>query len=147
MQKWIDAYPAVDVPGAIKRFAAWCQANPKQRKTRMGVERAINTWLAKDQNNASRPPPASRFNDDKPVKQQSRGMSPDEVRHCWAADRIMEGKLNGLPVEMSGDFRFNLWDLCDEIIEKVRKFRAHCPERTIRSACFGEVHAAVRQRF
>lgn len=43
-------YPAVDVPQTLREIRAWCVANPKRRKTRSGVLRFVNNWLAKEQN-------------------------------------------------------------------------------------------------
>ena len=45
-------YPAVDVPQTLREIRAWCVSNPKRRKTRSGVLRFVNGWLAKEQNNA-----------------------------------------------------------------------------------------------
>lgn len=47
-------YPAVDVMQAYRSMRAWLLSNPKNRKTRSGISRFVNGWLAKDQN-SSRP--------------------------------------------------------------------------------------------
>lgn len=44
-------YPAVDVPGAMRKIRAWCIANPTQRKTRRGAMRFVNAWLSREQDN------------------------------------------------------------------------------------------------
>lgn len=44
-----DLYPAVDVPQALRNIRGWALANPAKRKTRAGVRRFVNAWLAKDQ--------------------------------------------------------------------------------------------------
>ncbi len=44
-----DLYPAVDVPQALRNIRGWALANPTKRKTRGGVRRFVNAWLAKDQ--------------------------------------------------------------------------------------------------
>lgn len=43
-------YPAVDVKQALRNMKAWLMSNPKNRKTKSGIKRFINGWLAKDQN-------------------------------------------------------------------------------------------------
>lgn len=51
---WSQAFPAVNVPQALGAMAAWLAANPKNRKTRNGVERFVVGWLSKEQNRAPR---------------------------------------------------------------------------------------------
>lgn len=46
---WKEAYPAVDVEQELKRMIAWLDNNPAKRKTRRGIERFINNWLARTQ--------------------------------------------------------------------------------------------------
>jgi hypothetical protein len=42
-------YPAVDVMQALRSMRAWSVANPTKRKTKTGVLRFVNAWLAKEQ--------------------------------------------------------------------------------------------------
>jgi hypothetical protein len=49
---WCEAYPAVDVLQQLREMREWAKANPKLRKTRSGIRRAINTWLSKEQDKA-----------------------------------------------------------------------------------------------
>lgn len=46
---WEETYPAVDVKGELKRMIAWLDSNPTKRKTRRGVKKFINGWLARTQ--------------------------------------------------------------------------------------------------
>lgn len=46
---WQDLYPAVDVMQALKSMKGWLLANERKRKTRSGIKRFINAWLAKEQ--------------------------------------------------------------------------------------------------
>jgi len=51
-------YPGVDVRDELRRIRAWNLANPRRRKTKNGIRRHINTWLATAQDRArSRTPP------------------------------------------------------------------------------------------
>lgn len=45
-----ECYPAVDIMQELRNMKAWCISNPPKRKTRNGVGRFINNWLAKAQN-------------------------------------------------------------------------------------------------
>lgn len=49
IEKWKSAYPAVDIEQELRKMGAWLDANPTKRKTKRGVDRFINTWLAKEQ--------------------------------------------------------------------------------------------------
>lgn len=46
---WRETYPAVDVEQELRRMIAWLDSNPTKRKTRRGIERFINSWLARTQ--------------------------------------------------------------------------------------------------
>lgn len=46
---WQETYPAVDVEQELRRMIAWLDSNPTKRKTRKGIDRFINNWLAKTQ--------------------------------------------------------------------------------------------------
>lgn len=48
-QEWAGLYPAVDVIQQLRNMKGWLDANPTRRKTRKGVLRFINSWLAKEQ--------------------------------------------------------------------------------------------------
>jgi len=46
---WRETYPAVDIEQELRRMIAWLDSNPTKRKTRKGIERFINNWLARTQ--------------------------------------------------------------------------------------------------
>jgi hypothetical protein len=50
VDQWAELYPAVDVPQVLREIKGWSLANPKKRKTKTGVNRFINAWLAREQN-------------------------------------------------------------------------------------------------
>jgi hypothetical protein len=56
VEEFRKAYPAVDVDAQIRSMRAWSISNPKLRKTKTGMLRFINGWLAKEQDR-SRPRP------------------------------------------------------------------------------------------
>ena len=45
-------YPAVNAEQELRNIIGWCNANPKNRKTRSGVMRFINNWFSRTQNSA-----------------------------------------------------------------------------------------------
>lgn|SRR5512145_57304 len=46
---WNKLYPAVDILQQLRNMYGWLDSNPKQRKTRAGIKRFVNRWLAKEQ--------------------------------------------------------------------------------------------------
>ena len=70
VQKYRELYPGIDVMQEIRKMIGWCDANPKNRKTKSGVKRFINSWLSRAQDRAPRqnyaqeppviPPPSNR---------------------------------------------------------------------------------------
>lgn len=48
-QEWAGLYPAVDVIQQLRGMRGWLDANPQKRKTRRGIRKFINGWLAKEQ--------------------------------------------------------------------------------------------------
>lgn len=49
-QEWAALYPAVDIMQQLRSMRGWINANPAKRKTKSGIGRFINGWLAKEQN-------------------------------------------------------------------------------------------------
>ena len=47
--EWAGLYPAVDVMQQLRSMKGWLDSNPTKRKTRGGILRFINGWLAKEQ--------------------------------------------------------------------------------------------------
>ena len=52
IDKWSAAYPAVDVIVQIRKMSAWLDANPKNKKTRAGINRFVVSWLGRTQDKA-----------------------------------------------------------------------------------------------
>ena len=49
IEQWQDLYPAVDVLQALRSMRGWLLANKTRRKTKNGISRFIQHWLAKEQ--------------------------------------------------------------------------------------------------
>lgn len=47
--EWQEIYPAVDVPQELRKMVGWARSNPSMRKTKKGINRFINNWLAREQ--------------------------------------------------------------------------------------------------
>lgn len=50
LSEWIKLYPSVDILQELRAMRGWLIANPTRRKTKSGILRFINSWLAKRQN-------------------------------------------------------------------------------------------------
>lgn len=50
VKEYKELYPSVDVEQALRSMKGWCISNPAKRKTRSGICRFINSWLAREQN-------------------------------------------------------------------------------------------------
>ena len=59
VDKWKSLYPAVDILSELRKMAGWCDANPSRRKTKTGIQRFINGWLAKEQDKGGKQRPGS----------------------------------------------------------------------------------------
>ena len=61
VELWRDLYPAVDVMQELRNMKGWLMGNPKKRKTKSGIGRFIQAWLAKEQDNPrASPQPSAR---------------------------------------------------------------------------------------
>ena len=58
---WKDLYQAVDVMQELRKMKGWADANPSKRKTRGGIKRFINGWLAKEQDKYHGPQGGGQF--------------------------------------------------------------------------------------
>lgn len=62
-EKYVEAYPSVDVMQQIKIMALWCENNPTKRKTRRCAPSFITGWLNREQKSIS----------DLKIKEESKG--------------------------------------------------------------------------
>lgn len=52
VREFAELYPAIDVLQQLRAVKAWTISNPKNRKTRSGAMRFVNSWLSRAQNQA-----------------------------------------------------------------------------------------------
>ncbi|WP_195395353.1 hypothetical protein [Holdemania sp. 1001302B_160321_E10] len=50
VDQFAELYPAVDIMQELRNMKGWLINNPERRKTKSGINRFINRWLAKAQN-------------------------------------------------------------------------------------------------
>lgn len=71
-QEWAGLYPAVDVIQQLRNMRGWLLNNPAKKKTRRGITRFINGWLAREQDKGGYVRTGSAFGPpdrvDKPAK-------------------------------------------------------------------------------
>ena len=80
--EWTNLYPAVDVMQSLRNMKGWCISNPAKRKTRKGIQRFINNWLASEQNKGG----TARYGTSQP-SQRSPGVEEyADMARRWAAD-------------------------------------------------------------
>lgn len=48
--EWKELYPNVDILQELRNMKGWLNSNPTKRKTKSGILRFINSWLAREQN-------------------------------------------------------------------------------------------------
>jgi hypothetical protein len=49
VDEWQSLYPAVEIISELRKMLGWLNANPTKRKTKHGILRFVNNWLAKQQ--------------------------------------------------------------------------------------------------
>lgn len=85
--EWSELYPAVDVMQELRSMKGWLNSNPTKRKTRSGIKRFINSWLAREQNKGG----SAASNRQAPQKAARRDPM-DELRDLHDAFSAEEGR-------------------------------------------------------
>ena len=52
VETWKSIYPAVNIEQELRNMFGWLDSNPKNRKTKSGIRRFINSWLSRSQDRA-----------------------------------------------------------------------------------------------
>ena len=63
-------YASVNVANEFKKIRAWCLSNPTKRKTKNGVKRFVNAWLAREQDKPKRTDVMPSYMDTPPDDEQ-----------------------------------------------------------------------------
>lgn len=69
-----ELYPNVNVMQELRNILGWLESNPTKRKTRLGIARFINNWLAKEQDKGNNP-------NDKRVKNKTNDFTEDYINN------------------------------------------------------------------
>lgn len=77
---WQIAYPAVDVRRVLAQIRSWVINNPSKRKTATGMNRFVDSWLAREQNRGGSH--AANQPGYRPSNHSGGGLSHDDV--TWA---------------------------------------------------------------
>ena len=84
--KWAELYPAVDIIQELKKMVGWLDSNPTKRKTKRGINRFINNWLASAQDKGGNRKYVGQYqNQTSQMLEQSYEMISD-----WAIKKEME---------------------------------------------------------
>ncbi|MCR9495513.1 helix-turn-helix domain-containing protein [Vibrio alginolyticus] len=57
IDRYSDLFGAVNVRAELKKMIGWCDANPRKRKTKQGIEKFIQGWLGREQDKGRYLPP------------------------------------------------------------------------------------------
>lgn len=72
IDQWQDLYPAVDVLQSLRSMCGWLMANKQRRKTKSGINRFIQSWLARDQDKGGVAPRASPESEEERAAREGR---------------------------------------------------------------------------
>lgn len=87
--EYVRLYPNVDVKQQFNEMRAWCISNRPKRKTRRGITRFVNSWLAREQDKGYRRPAEKGSYQQ---RQSESGYSQDVLNRLASESR---GDLNG----------------------------------------------------
>lgn len=116
--RWKGAYPAVNIEAELRKMSVWCHANAKNRKTRTGINRFVNTWLSKAQDKGGSSGPV--------VPSSKPGFIPDYGAfwaHWEIGEQMIRCHQQGVdyrPLSHLSEYqtRFNVTSLVDAILER-----------------------------
>ncbi len=49
VKEWEELYPIVDIVQELKKMYGWLDSNPTKKKTKSGIKKFVNSWLARAQ--------------------------------------------------------------------------------------------------
>lgn len=70
LNEFAELYPAVDVLQAMRGMRGWLLTNPARRKTKRGIKRFVNSWLAREQDKGGN----VGYNRQQPVRSTNEGV-------------------------------------------------------------------------
>jgi hypothetical protein len=108
IEGWKELYRAIDVTAELKLAKAWCLSNPQKRKTKTGITRFINLWLAKANKNAP-PPPDKQLQSE--IKKTFCEMLPVNPINQWSqqAEKDLQARIDEDPKRKTVSFWRNFF--------------------------------------
>lgn len=106
--EYVRLYPNVDVKQQFNVMRGWCISNPSKCKTRRGITRFVNSWLAREQDKGiQRPPLYNKHQENQAVSAQDSGYDQkllDRLANESREDvmRRRGGEAHGRPSEDAG---------------------------------------------
>ena len=79
--RWKELYPSVDVSQELRNMAAWLENNPAKRKTKTGILRFCNGWLAREQSERQGSTPSAQEKNAENSSSEYVQPSPDMDEH------------------------------------------------------------------
>lgn len=78
LNEFMDAYPGVDVRDQIMKMSQWLKVNPTKRKTKNGIMRFVNSWIARSEREVvSGPQSSTKISMPEYIRQQEAGTLPE----------------------------------------------------------------------
>lgn len=98
--EWVEAYPAVDVPQALRSMRQWTLSNLDRAKKDRGIRRFITNWLDREQNRGGNIKPQAEA--------RSRGAGESARRMTFAEQEERRNQLNraGGVLKFDGEAKF-----------------------------------------
>ena len=76
--EFVDAYPGVDVRDQILKMSQWLKTNPTKRKTKNGIMRFINSWIARaEREDTHQSQSSTKISMPEYIRQQEAGTLPE----------------------------------------------------------------------
>lgn len=78
LKEFVDAYPDVNVRDQILKMSQWLKTNPTKRKTKNGIMRFINSWIARAEREYTlKPQSYVKITTPEYIRQQEEGTLPE----------------------------------------------------------------------
>jgi len=88
--KFIEAYPAVNILVEMRKMVCWLDANPKRRKK--NIKRFINNWLAKSHRDLEK---EKRNGQRESFNERRSRTSAEAIFEVFGSDDAVVGKIHG----------------------------------------------------
>lgn len=91
---WQKVYPAIDVYQELNAMESWLDANPTRRKTKRGIKRFINSWLARAQDKGGSPQAKAKNKSSRNISIENKLADVSWVENAEAKNRAINYFIN-----------------------------------------------------